>query len=693
MFPCLRLGVSINIMTTIDWAIVGAFFLGLILIAFVTNRMTQSVAGFLSSERLAGRYLLTIAQSMAFIAAIAIIGNFEAIYRNGLGGVWWGMIFVPLNSVIALTGFVIYRYRETRALTLAQFLQIRYSRRLRVFAGCLGFFSGVLNCAVFPMVTANFLLYFLQLPETYTVLGVALPTYHSLMFLMVGFAVLMAVAGGQITIMVTDFFQGIIVTIAFMAGILYMLHLFGWSGIIDTLQAAETIKNPTERELVSGLIRQEGASMVNPFKMEGVRDFGVGYFMMMAFLVIFRTGIWQGGAGYMTAARTPHEAKMGQILGGWRWLLVAMGTSAFAIGAYVLVWHPEFAAARANVAAAVDSIADPHLQSQMFVPLILLEMLPPGLLGLFVILMVGASISTDNSAYHSWGSIFLQDIVMPFRKNPFTRTQHLRYLRRSIVLVGVFALVFSSIWTMKDFILMWFAITASIYIGGASCAIIGGLYWKKATTQGAWSGLITGSVLSVGGLVFLQLYPDVTFPWSDQTINGLHISVLAIIVSYLVFIVVCLSTCKDDYNMDKMLHRGKYATLSDRSKNAFQKRSSIIRKLGITDEFSTFDKVIYLTLIAWTILYSGIFLSLTLFNMVYPLSSQAWSSIWLWLLGLKVSVAFGAGIWFAFGGLRDTFRLFEALKAIKPNEADDGTVVGDHSLADETLLSGPDASK
>jgi SSS family solute:Na+ symporter len=673
-------------MTALDWSIVASFVFVLILIAFVTNRMTQSVAGFLSSERLAGRYLLTIAQSMAFIAAIGIIGNFEAIYRNGLGGVWWAMIFVPLNSVLALTGFVIYRYRETRALTLAQFLQMRYNRRLRVFAGFLGFFAGVLNCAVFPMVTANFLLYFLQLPETYTILGLGLPTYHSLMFVMVGCAVFMAVAGGQITIMVTDFVQGIIVTVAFMVSIVYMLHLFGWSGIIDTLQAAETIKNPTERELLSGLVRPEGVSMVNPFKMEGVRDFGVGFFMMTAFLLVLRTGVWQGGAGYMTAARTPHEAKMGQILGGWRWLLVAMGTAALALGAYVLVWHPEFAAARANVETAVDSISDPYLQSQMFVPLILFEMFPPGLLGLFVILMVGASISTDNSAYHSWGSIFLQDIVMPFRKNPFTPTQHLRYLRWSIVLIGLIALVFSSFWTMKDFILMWFQITASIYVGGASCAIIGGLYWKKATTEGACSGLITGSVLSVGGLLFRQWYPDITFPWNDQIINGMHLAVFAIIVSYVVFIVVSLSTCKDDYNMDKLLHRGKYAIQSDRSRETFQKRSWLMRKLGITDEFSTFDKMIYLTLIVWTILYSGVFLCVTLYNIVNPLSSSAWASIWFWLLGLKVSVAFGAGIWFALGGMRDTFRLFKALKTVEPDEADDGTVIGDHSLADDARL-------
>ncbi|MDQ8192954.1 sodium:solute symporter family protein [Coraliomargarita sp. SDUM461004] len=662
-------------MTSLDYLILVGFFACLIFIAFITNRMTRSVAGFLSSERLAGRYLLTIAQSMAFIAAIGIIGNFEAIYRNGFGGIWWGMIFVPVNSIIALSGFVVYRYRETRVLTMAQFLQLRYSRRLRVFSGFLGFVSGVLNCAVFPMVTANFLVYFLQLPESYSVLGLALPTYHSLMIFMVSFAVLMAVSGGQVTIMVTDFFQGVIVTIAFMGGAFYVLHLFGWSGIIETLLRAESLKNPTELEVLSNLVREEGVSMVNPFKMDGLRDFGIPFFLMTAFLLILRTGVWQGGAGYMAAASTPHEAKMGQILGGWRWLLVGLGTMACAIGAYVLLWHPEFIEARMHVEAAVNGIHDPYLQSQALVPLALYELFPSGLLGLFLVLMVGASISTDNSAYHSWGSIFLQDVVMPFRKRPFTQKEHLKYLRWSIVMIGVIAVVFSSVWTMKDFILMWFQITASIYIGGASCAIIGGLYWKKATTQGAWAGLITGSLLSVGGIAFRQFYPEVTFPGSEQVINGLHLSVFAIVVSYAVFILVSLLSWKQDYNLDKLLHRGEYAVQTDHLEaNTSEQKKGWLQRIGITREFTTFDKVIYLTLIAWTLLYSGIFICITLYNLVNPLASTSWTSIWSWLLGLKFTVAFSAGIWFICGGLRDTIRLFRKLKTVKADESDDGTV-------------------
>ena len=154
-------------MHLIDGVIIAVFAVALIIIAIITNRRTKSVAGFLSSERLAGRYLLTIAGSMAFCSAIGAVGDFEIYYRNGLAGYWWNMIRTPLATFIALTGWVIYRYPRTRSLTMAQFLEARYSRNLRVLAGFAAFVAGLLNCAVFTMVTANFLIYFLQLPLSF----------------------------------------------------------------------------------------------------------------------------------------------------------------------------------------------------------------------------------------------------------------------------------------------------------------------------------------------------------------------------------------------------------------------------------------------------------------------------------------------------------------------------------------------
>ncbi|MBK1875291.1 sodium:solute symporter family protein [Pelagicoccus mobilis] len=663
-------------METLDWIILAAFVLLLVWISIYTNRITKSVSGFLSSERLAGRYLLTIAQSMAFFSAIGVVGQWENFYRNGIGGFWWSFIQMPVGIIIALSGWIAYRYRATRALTMPQFLEMRYSRKFRVIAGMAAFVAGMLNCAVFPMVTARFVMYFLGLPTSYSFLGAELPTYHSLMLLLVGAGVTLAIAGGQITIIVTDFFQGIIASVASAAVVIFALYNFGWTEMIDTLAASEFINYSENKDMVRILERKEGVSMMNPFQQSGLPDFGLPYWIMFILLYLARTHVWQGGAGYMTAARTPHEAKMGNVLNNWRWLSLGLAMITCVVAVYTLVWSGNYGEETAQIQGVLDGINEPYIESQMFVPIALSTLLPAGLLGLFAVYMIGASVSTDDSAYHSWGSIFLQDIVMPFRKKPFTKEEHLKYLRWSIAGIGAFAFLFSSIWTLKEFINMWFEITMAIYLGGAFCAVAGGLYWKYGNTAGAWAGLCTGSVLAVTSIVIKQIYPDIKFPGTDVTINGQHTALFALIVSCILYVVVSLLTNKGKtFNLDKLLHRGEYAVKEDHEvKDKDDSRGWIARKFGITEEFSRGDKITYFAVIGHTTILVTWVVCFSIYNLSNEVSNDTWKTMWTYFFGYLLVIALSTAVWFAIGGARDLLRLLSDLKTKKVDEEDDGMV-------------------
>lgn len=60
---------------TIDWLIVGLLIGGLGAMAWYTKRYTRSVADFLSANRAANRYLLTMAEGTAGLGAITIVAN------------------------------------------------------------------------------------------------------------------------------------------------------------------------------------------------------------------------------------------------------------------------------------------------------------------------------------------------------------------------------------------------------------------------------------------------------------------------------------------------------------------------------------------------------------------------------------------------------------------------------------------
>src|SRR5205807_939227 len=96
-----------------------------------------------------------------------------------------------------------------------------------------------------------------------------------------------------------------------------------------------------------------------------------------------------------------------------------------------------------------------------------------------------------------------------------------------------------------EYIFFWWTITQTIYIGGAGAAIIGGLYWKKGTTAAAWSALITGSTLSVGGIIARQIYDDAI------PLNVVQISFYATLIAIAVYVIVSLLTCREDFNLDR----------------------------------------------------------------------------------------------------------------------------------------------
>jgi hypothetical protein len=107
----------------------------LALSAWSMRRHANTVSGFLSANRLAGRYLLTVSYNMAQVGVITLVWYFQVGYDVGFTQYWWGYMEGPSLILLAVTGWVIYRFRETRAMTLAQFFEMRYSRRCRIFSG------------------------------------------------------------------------------------------------------------------------------------------------------------------------------------------------------------------------------------------------------------------------------------------------------------------------------------------------------------------------------------------------------------------------------------------------------------------------------------------------------------------------------------------------------------------------------
>ena len=643
-------------MRALDWIFSLLPLLIVLAAGLYAQRKVKSVADFLSANRSAERYLLAIAGGELQAGAVVFVASFEQIAHAGFTLNWWQWLSIPVGLIVGISGFVSYRYRETRAMTLAQFFEIRYNKSFRLFTGLLGFLAGLFNFGIIPAVGSRCLLYFLGLPETVTCFSVSVPTYIPLMALLLSVTLFVALSGGVITVMVVNCVEGIMSQIFYLVIIITLLALFHWSQISTVLGA-----------------RPPGQSLLNPFDSFGIQDFNLWSVLMMILVAVYSTMAWQNSSAYNSAALTPHEGRMGVVLGRWREMGKIAVATLLGVCAVTYLHHPDFAAGSAQVETMVHHIADPQAREQMEAPIALSHLLPVGVKGLLCAVLLMAVFGGDATHLHSWGSILIQDVLLPLRKKPFRPQQHIWILRCSITGVAVFGFLFGIFFQQTEYISMWFQVTQAIFTGGAGSAIIGGLYWKKGTAEAAWAAMIAGSGLSVGGILCRQIYGH-SFP-----LNGLQISFFAALIAIAVYIVVSLLTCREDFNLDRMLHRGAYATGA--VKVAPRRKISLSSLIGFDDNFTRSDKWIAGGLFGYSMIYLVLFLVGTAWNLIAPWPLSVWSSFWHVVgVGLPVFFAVVTGVWFTWGGVKDMRSLFRRLGQEQVNALDDGMVVNHRNL-------------
>jgi len=709
----------------IDWAVIFAVVAFFVVLAYSTKKYTQSTSDFLAANRLAGRYLLTLAEGVAGLGAVSIVARFQMVYKAGFAPNWWESLQAPLLLIMMLTGWVAYRFRETRALTLAQFFEMRYGRKFRVYAATICWISGIINFGIFPAVGANFFIYYTGLPSHYDFLGLTLPTYHTLLLLLLSLSLYFTFSGGQIAVLVTDFFQSFFVNIVLITILVLLLVKFPLSHVFEGLQIADP-----------------GKSLLDPFDAGDVEGFDPWYFLIGLFSLIINRLAWQGSQAYHVSAKTPHEAKMAGVLGQFRGFSLLWALTLLPLVAYLIMHHPDYSDWAARVNGLLAEIPDEQVRDQMITPITMTLYMPVGLMGAFAAVMFAAFISTHDTYLHSWGSIFVQDVYLPWRGRELDNKAHLRLLRIAIFGVAVFIFLFSSFYRQTQDILLFFALTGAFWLGGAGVVIVGGLYTSWGTTRGAFAALTSGSLLATAGMICEHWWIDwygrdflltgqevyffamvvawmmyVSFPlswgtlgralgalicgsilamiWEGSTLYAIRIPelprefwIVLMILTWAVYMVLSFKSQRSHFNLDKMLHRAEYVVASDHEATGgrdVRHRWSLKMALGITEDFTRGDKFIYGFTIAKSLGLFALWIIMTVVALTVGISIEGWSIYHYYVSAMFfIVLTFIVMVWLSIGGLRDVVRLYRDLRAVKRDFTDDGTVRDhDFELAEE----------
>ena len=686
-------------MQFIDWLIVFLVFSGMIYSVSYSKGLMKSVTDFLSAGRTAGRYLLSVSSGIAGLGAISVVMYLEMGFVSGFSLAWWGLSQGIIILILTMSGWVIYRFRSTRCLTLAQFFEKRYSRRFRIFTGIIAFVAGIINFGIFPAVGAQFFINYCGLPDSF----IGLPVYPLVMVFLLSISLYFVYTGGQIAVIIADFFQGIFATFVLIVVVLYLFFSVGWDQVteslehtpiklaheeIESLQSDQSFSELTEMEQNKQINeideKYENSSRINPFKTSHVEDFNFWYFLIGIIGIMYSSMSWQGAQAYNSSAKSAHEAKMGAVLAGFRGLPQGLFFLLVPVLIYVFMNHADYQSVADTVNLSLGELETETLKSQMRGPLVLSTVLPVGLLGAFAALMLAAFVSTHDTYLHSWATILVQDVIMPLRDKPFDKDTHLKVLRYSIFGVAIFIFLFSLLFQQNQKIALFFAITAAIFAGGSGAVIIGGLYWRRGTTAAAWTAMIVGAVVSVGGVLVKQIPSGWLFDLSSmgqlknvliyiRNINGQEYWGISMGLSALSYVGVSLAVKHEPFNMDKLLNRGTYAIEGET--RVITETTELGWKIFMMGkEFTKTDKMIYIINYVWTGLWTLVFIIGTVYNLYNEVSDGAWMAFWKNYIYIQAIFALITIVWFSIGGFKDLKVMMSKLKTDYRDHGDDGWV-------------------
>ncbi len=752
-------------MSWIDWLIIIIPVATILTIGFNCRKYIRGVVDFLSAGRLCGRYVLTIGDIANGISIIGITSYVEMTYKTGFAISFWKNILIPISVFMALSGYCIYRFRETKAQSLGQFLEMRYgSKRLRFFASALRTTAEILAHSIMPAVAARFFIYFMGLPKTWHFFGFEISMFLTIMLICMSMAILLICFGGALAIIITDTIQGLVCLPVMVIMALLLFGKFDWA-----TQMLPTISD-----------RIAGESFLNPFDISELRDFNLFAMVVSMIIMVLHRATWYG-TGASGAAKSPHEQKMAALLKQWRGFLGFLLYVLISLGIMTIMNNPDFTKSakeiRSDIACRItdDIITDPVVKNkmlasfndipeqvhcigkdkplsqknnletvyldtaktaladvpesagkfqefrtlyhQMMMAVAMRHILGRGLMGLFALLMILAMISTDDSYIFSSTQTIAQDLILPFFKEPPSMRLHIWIIRLSAIGVGIIFIICSMSLVQMDYIELFRMSVLPMYLGGCGPMMIFGLYGRFGTRQGAWASLLSGMVLALLYLVVQRNWGTHVYPFMEHhnlvnpvghflttishpfnpyivwemnpfkcPINSYESSFLIMMFTLILYIVVSFITLKEPFDIDRMLHRGKYNIDGTvKAKPNWSIHHFIKLLAGITPEHTAGDKIISygIMIYSYGYLFFGTFVSVILWNIISPWPKEWWGYFFLiTFIIIPGILAFITAIWFAIGGVIDIRRLFRDLKAREADALDNGMVKDGVSLSD-----------
>ncbi len=420
------------------------------------RRSTKTVDGFLLGGRKVGPWMSAFAYGTSYFSAVVFVGYAGQFgFKYGIAATWAGIGNAILGSLLAwwVLGP---RTREMThrlgAQTMPEFFGKRYdSKALRIAAAAIIFvFLIPYTASVYNGLSRLFGMAF-SLPYDVCVIGMALVTC------------VYVIVGGYMATVMNDFIQGIVMLLGITAVIVAVIMSNG--GFSEAIVQLSQVS-------------AEGSSMAGPF----VSFFGPDLFNLLGVVVLTSLGTW--GLPQMVqkfyAIKSGPAVKQGAIISTIFAFVVAGGS--YFLGGFGRLYSGQIEYA-ANGTPIYDSVIPTMLST-----------LPDVLIGLVIVLVLSASMSTLSSLVLTSSSTLTIDLI---KGNIVKKMDDKKQIVSMRVLLVVFIVISAAIALVQYHSSIVFIAQLMGYSWGALAgAFLGpflwGLYKKKVSKAAVWCSFVFG---------------------------------------------------------------------------------------------------------------------------------------------------------------------------------------------------------
>ncbi len=479
------------------------FFAVMIGVGFYSRKHATDVNGFVLGGRQVGPWLTAFAYGTSYFSAVIFVGYAGQFgWKYGIASTWVGLGNAFIGSLLAWTVLG----RRTRIMTqqlnsatMPEFLGKRYdSRALKIGA------SAVIFIFLIPYTASLYnglsRLFGMAFNIDYTVCII-------IMAILTGIYV---IAGGYMATAINDFIQGIIMLVGIVAVIAAVLKANG--GFMAAYQ---------------GLTEVPYEGMKGQF----ASFFGPDPFNLLGVVLLTSLGTW--GLPQMVqkfyAIRSEKAIAKGTIISTFFAIVVAGGC--YFLGGFGRLFYERI---------------DPTLSGtpvggfDAVVPA-MLEGLSPALLGVIVILVLSASMSTLSSLVLASSSTLTLDFLKDNIVRDMDEKKQVFIMRLLIVVFILISVIIAIIQysTTVNFIAQLMGISWGALAGAFLAPFMYGLYMRKATKAAAWCSMIFGAGIMVLNMLMKPMFPA----WLQSPINC---GAFAMIAGLVIVPVVSLVTPKPE---------------------------------------------------------------------------------------------------------------------------------------------------